>query len=132
MEEQAADAREVLGVAAASERVDEAKKDVKEAEDKLAAAEAKVNAAREAIKEAGSNQKEWEDELQYAKEVRQEAFEVLKSLQETRNVREKLLNNLLLRQSGVMQSVFLFELLSACVTHLAQPECLEVTWIFAV
>jgi chromosome segregation ATPase len=116
-------AREVREVAAAREpvaeakrdvkeaeaKVAEAKKDVKEAEAKVNAAEAKVNAAMQVFQQA-SNPAEKEDastELKYARETRELALHALKSSQEARAVREKILNALLLQESGVMQSCVL-------------------------
>ena len=126
MEKQSASsggASEVREVAAARESIAEAKKDVKEAkaevataEAKVAAAEAKVAAAEARVKAAqeGTNQEERASatsELRYAQESRQVAFnawrvavDALESLGKSRAVREGILNNLLLQQSGAMQS----------------------------
>ena len=124
MEEQSASsggASDVREVAAAREA--EAKKDVKEAEAKVAAAEAKVAAAEAKVAAAkaevaaaqasvkaaqeSTNQDEMASAaaaLRYAQESRQVAFNALKSLEQSRAVREGILNNLLLQQSGAMQS----------------------------
>jgi hypothetical protein len=105
-------AKEGLDLAAVKEQVAEAKKDVKEteakvaaAEAKVAAAEAKVNAARQAVNQAGSEEKaQAKIELQYALDTRKIALDALKSSQEAQAVRGKILNELLLRQSGGMLS----------------------------
>ena len=127
MEEQSASsggASEVREVAAARDPMSEAKKDVKEAEDKVAAAKTEVAAAKaevaaakaevaaaearvKAAKQAGTDQEELAEattELHYAQEARQVALNALKSLEQSRAVREDILNKLLLQQSGVMQS----------------------------
>ena len=105
-------------VSAAEAKVAEAKEDVKEVERKVAEAEAKVAAARQAVNQA-VNQKDRAEanfaleyatfELQYAQQARAVALdalkssqEALKSSQEGQAVRERILNDLLLRQSGGM------------------------------
>ena len=70
----------------------------------------------QAVQQAGNpaEKKEASTELKYAREARELALEALKSLQEAlkssqeaRAVREKILNALLLQESGVMQSCVL-------------------------
>jgi chromosome segregation ATPase len=100
-------------VSAAEAKVAEAKEDVKEVERKVAEAEAKVAAARQAVNQA-VNQKDRAEanfaleyatfELQYAQQARAVALDALKSSQEGQTVRERILNELLLRQSGGMPS----------------------------